>query len=456
LCWTAVAWADPTPGPEPTFKPPTAVRSKLSNGLTLLVVENPRQPIVTLRLVVPGAGSAADPRGKAGLAAFTADLLDEGSGARSAIQVSEEVESLGATLSTGADDDAAVVQMTGLARTWNESLALFAEVVAQPRFDATEATRVHGDRKTALLLRKDRPREISALRLAAALYGAETPHGHATDGNPGDFDKVTLADAVAFYGSAWDPSASALVVVGAVSAKQVAADVEARLGGWKAKGGKRLPPMVGGKPSTKRLLFVERKGAEQSDVTFGMLTLPREDAGSYALEVLVNAWGGGFTGRLTQVLREKKGYLYHVYPDLLFHPRGGVYTVLAPLVTPSTAEGMKEVLLMIGDMRKNGLPSAELAKAKLNLTRDLPDRFETSATTAAAFGDLFRLGLPDDWYVSYAAKITAVTADDVKRAAQKELARVTFVVVGDPSVRAAVEKLGLGKAEVWDLDGKRR
>jgi len=131
--------------------------------------------------------------------------------------------------------------------------------------------------------------------------------------------------------------------------------------------------------------------------------------------------------------------------------------VLAPLFTPVTGEGMKEILAMIDDLRENGVVGRELGKAQLNLIRDLPDRFESNSETASAFGDLFRLGLPDDWYAQYARRISAVTSDELKKVAREELKKVTFVVVGDPAkVRPVVEALGLGKPEVWGLDGKRR
>ena len=453
----SVAAADPAPGPDLPFTPPHATRIKLESGLTLLVVSNHRLPVVTLRLVVPGAGSAADPPGRGGLAAFTADLVDEGSGARGALEISQAAEALGGAIESGVDADSAFVEMSTLSKKWAPALDLFAEVVTSPRFDAAEAARVHGDRMTAIELRPDRPHEVGALRLAAALFGEGSRLGHAPEGEAADFAKLGREDAAAFYRDAWDPARSVLVVVGDVDAPQVAADVKARLEAWRRPRGRRPKVMPAGKPSAARLIFVERPGAEQSDVVFGMRSRPRADARSYALEVLVNAWGGGFTGRLTQILRERKGYLYHVYPELVFHPEGSVYAVLAPLFTPVTGEGMKEILAMIDDLRANGVVGRELGKAQLNLIRDLPDRFESNSETASAFGDLFRLGLPDDWYAQYARRISAVTSDELKKVAREELKKVTFVVVGDPAkVRPIVEALGLGKPEVWGLDGKRR
>ena len=110
---------------------------------------------------------------------------------------------------------------------------------------------------------------------------------------------------------------------------------------------------------------------------------------------------------------------------------------------------------VIDDMAANGLPAPELTKAKLNLVRDLPDAFATNRETASAFGDLVRLGLPDDWYAGYGARLTAVGPADVRGLLARK--SVVFVVVGDlAKVRADVEALGLGKPEVYDLDGKRR
>jgi predicted Zn-dependent peptidase len=448
----------PVPGPDRPFAPPAAVRARLPGGLSLLVVEQRQLPLVHLLLVIPGAGAAADPPGKAGLAAFTADLVDEGTAGKDAMAIARAADALGATLRSGADRRAAYVSVSTLARTLEPALALLGEVVTQPAFAPAEVKRVHGDRMTALALRRDRPREIAGLRLDAALFGAGSPQGHPVDGEAATFRKLGAADARAFHAATWDPARATLVVVGDVSAADALPLVAARLGDWAPRRGARRPPaMPEGKPAPTRLVLVDRPGAQQSDVVFGVRSIPPSDARVPAWEVMLNAFGGGFTGRLTQVLRERLGYLYHVYPELEYDARGGTYHVLAPLFSPRTADGMKEILAMVDDIAANGLPPAELEKARKNLVRDLPERFATSGDTARTFGELVLLGLPDDHYVSYGRKVGAVESAAARDVARELLAgKLVFAVVGDlAKVRAAVEALGLGRPEVYDLEGRR-
>lgn len=456
----AVAQAEPqpVPGPDRPFTPPVATRSRLPNGLSLLVVERRTVPMVDVLLVLPGAGAAADPPGKAGLAAFTADLVDEGSGGRDALAVARAAEALGATLRAGADRRAAYVSLRTLARTFEPSLALLAEVVTRPSFAPAEVKRVHGDRLTALALRRDRPREIAALRLDAALFGAASPDGHPVNGEAASVRRLRAADARAFHAAAWDPAAATLVVAGDVRAGEVARAVAARLGGWRKAGGARPAAMRAGRPAPTRLVLVDRPGAQQSDVVFGVRSLAPSDPRAPAWEVALNALGGGFTGRLTQILRERLGYLYHVYPELDYAPSGGRYTVLAPLFTPKTADGIREIVAMVDDLAAHGLPPAELEKARQNLVRDLPERFETNAATARTVAELALLGLPDAYYATYGARVAAVGSPEAQAVARELLAgKLVFAVVGDlAKIRGALEGLGLGRPEVYGLGGQRR
>ncbi len=447
----------PKPGPEPRFEPPRATRTRLANGMALLVIENHRLPLVSLALVVPSAGASADPPGKAGLAAYTADLLDEGAGGLSALAIAETAARLGASLDISTGADASLVVASTIGRTLEPTLDLFAAVVTRPSFDEAEARRVHTDRVTELRLRRDRPRELADVLLQGALFGVASPYGHPIDGNTAELAALGVADARAFYRRAWDPAQMTLVVAGDVKPAELKALLDARLSGWK-RTGKKPPKPASARPvkPTARLLLVDRPGAEQTDVRFGLAGPLRSDARVYAWEVLVNVFGGGFTGRLTQRLREQLGVLYHVYPDLVYRPGGSLYAVTAPLFSPRTGEGMREILAMIASLATVDVPEAELRKSKQNLTRALPGLFESNRGIVLAYADLVRAGLPDDWYTRYARGIEAVTAKQVRGVAAKLLAGkgLVFVAVGDlATVRAELEKLELGAPKLFDLDG---
>ena len=447
----------PAAQPEAAFKPPVPKRLKLKNGITVLMIENHALPIVAMQLLVPGAGAADDPAKQGGLAAFTADMLDEGAGGLSAIQIAEETDRLGAGIGVFAGIDAAQVSVKTLTKTLDPTLDLVTKIVSAPAFDEKEFDRVRGDRLTSLELRRDRPREVAQLVLSAALFGMTTAYGHPSSGIREEFKDIKLTDLQAFYKAHWNPAAMTLVVAGDVDPDALKAKLDAGLGAWKPTGAKRpTRPVAAAAKLKNRLLLVDRPGAEQSDVRIGLVGPDRKDRRYFAFEVLTSTLGGGFTSRLVQRLREQLGITYGAHAGMDWRLAPGPFVISSAIVTPSTGQGIGEVLKILDDLAANDLSPEELEKSKQNLIRALPAQFETNAATAGAYADLALHGLPDDYYARYADGIRKVTAKDVKAAAKTIVpsGRMVISVVGDMSkVRADLDKLGLGEAAMHDLYG---
>ena len=446
----------PPPAAEPTFVPPVAKRMKLANGMAVLVIENHKLPIVALSLVVPSAGAAQDPKGKAGLAAFTADLLDEGAGGLSALAVAEEEDHLGASITTGVGFDSAQVSVSALTKTLDSTLALLGKILMDPAFDAREFDRVKGDRATALALRSDRPREVAQIVLAAALFGAGTPYGHPTAGEQEDVASLTVADAQAFYAAHWKPATMTLVVSGDVDPAALRATLDAGLGAWKPGAGKPSKVVVAPAKLGHRLYLVDRPAAAQSDVRIGLVGPGRKDARYYAFEVMTTTLGRGFTSRLVHRLREELGITYGIGAAADWRVDGGsLFGIASAIQSKETAAGIAEILKIVDGIAAADLTADELEASKQNLVRELPAQFATNAGIAGAFSQLALYGLGDDWYARYAANVRKVTVRDV-RAAAKLVPSVKLVVavVGDLSkIRPDLDKLGLGDPEARDLFG---
>lgn len=447
----------PPPTTEPRFEPPTAQRHKLANGMALLVIENKQLPIASFVLVVPGAGSAADPAGKAGLAAYTADLLDEGAGGLTALGIAEEQDRLGATIGIGVDADAAVLSVNTLSRTLDASIDLMTKVVSAPAFDAKEVDRVRGDRQTALELRRDRPREVASVMLSGALYGADSAYGHPGAGTRDSFKGLTLADTKQFYADHWNPAAMTLIVAGDVDAKALKAKLDAGLGAWKPAGAKPIAKAdATPKPLGKRLLVVDRSGAAQSDVRVGLVGPARKDKRFFEFEVLRTALGDGFTSRLVQKLREEMGITYGASAVDDWRVQPGPFLIATAIQTPDTGRGLAEIIKILDDLSTNELSAAELEKSKQNIIRALPAQFGSNASTAGAFANLVIQGLPDGYYAGYADAVRKVTAKQVKAAARALIpsSRMTFAIVGDlAKIKADLGKLGLGEPALHDAYG---
>jgi predicted Zn-dependent peptidase len=451
--WKAI----PRPTAEPTFKPPVVKRSKLKNGVALLLVENHGLPIVSMRLVVPGAGASSDPAGKFGVAAFTADLLDEGAGGLTAIAISEETDRLGASIGASVDSDAAYVGVSTLTKTLDPTIDLVTKIVTQPTFEAKEFDRVKGDRMTELELRRDKPREVARIMLDGLLYGRDSAYGHPKSGSRETFKDIAIADVQAFYKERWAPSGATLIVVGDFDSKTLKAKLDAGLGTWKPTGAKTaVKPVAKAQKIDKRLLLADRKDAAQSDVRIGLVGIDRKDKRYWAFEVLSSTLGGGFTSRLVQRLREQLGITYGAGSGMDYRVAAGPFVISTAIVTKETGTGLTEIVKILDDLSTNNVPAEELDKSKQNLIRALPAQFETNGATAAAIAELVLFGLPDNWYASYAANIRKITAKDVKAVVKTVTPSKNMVIaiVGDVSkIKADVDKLGLGDAVMHDLYG---
>jgi zinc protease len=445
----------PAPGAEPASTPPTARRSKLKNGVAVVVIENHTLPIAAINVLVQGAGAAADPRHKRGLAAFTADMVDEGAGGLSALAISEEAGRLGAEIATRADADSARISVGALTRTLDPTLDLLAKIATQPAFAPAELERVKGDRLTALDQRRDRPPEIAQLVLDEALYGIDSAYGHAGDGARDEVQAITAGDVQAFYREHWNPAAMTIVVAGDVDAAAITARLDAVLGGWRPAGARPpVTPAVAPAKLTRRLLLVDRPGAAQSDVRIGRIGPDRHDKRYFAFEVLRAVLGDGFTSRLTHRLREQLGITYGVRASMVWRKARGPFVIASAIVTAKTATGIAETIKILDDLATTDVSAAELDNARQNMIRALPARFETNAGTAAAFTDLALHGLPDDWYAQFAGAVRKVTAADVKAVAKALIPSGTLAIaiVGDVGkIRPELDKLGLGAPAAYDL-----
>jgi predicted Zn-dependent peptidase len=446
----------PAPTAEATFVPPTAKRLKLANGMALLVVENHKLPILAMTLVVPGAGTAYDPKAKPGLAAFTADMLDEGAGGLTAIQIAEEQDRLGASIGVFAGVDAAQVSVSTLTKTLDPTIDLISKILMQPAFDPKDFERVKGDRATSLELRRDRPREVVGILLSAALYGAESPYGHPGAGQRESFKTISDDDLSAFYKGHWNPAAMTLVVAGDVDTAALQKKLDATLGTWKQAAAKPTKPIATAQKIKTRLQLVDRTGAAQSDVRLGLVGLDRKDARYFAFEVLSTTLGGGFTSRLTQRLREQLGITYGANAGEAWRLSPGPFQISTAIVTAETAHGIDETIKILDDLATNDVPAAELEKSKQNMIRALPASFATNAGTAGTLADLALHGLPDDYYAHYADAVRKVTAKDVKAVAKAAIpsGKMVISIVGDMAkIRADLDKLKLGEPAMHDLYG---
>ncbi len=448
--------ARPALGPDPTFRPPAVERFTLSNGLPVLFVAKPGVPVAQVDLLVR-SGATSDPDGRGGLATLTADLMDEGAGTRTALELADAVDFLGVTLESGSGLESLAVRLHAPVSRLDAALPLMADVALRPAFAEAELDRLRLSRLTDLAQVRDEPRQLASLVYDRTLYGDASPYGRPTDGTPASTRAVTRADVVRFHDAVVRPSNAALVVVGALDRAAITPLLE-RLFGAAAWPDRPAPPRAVVPAPTqvaqRSVVLVDKPGAAQTVVRIGRIGVPRATPEFYPLRVLNAVLGGSFTSRLNQNLRETHGYTYGARSAFDFRSAPGPFTASADVQTAVTGPALTEFFRELTGIREP-VPAAELAKARNYVALSFPEPFETAAGTASMVGDLYLSGLPLDTYAAYTTGIRAVTEADLTRAARAAIDpdRVAVVIVGDRSaIEADVRALNLGPVTVLSID----
>ena len=446
----------PALGPAPALRVPTARTARLANGLEIAVVEMHEVPVVDVNFFVR-AGSARDPRDMPGLATFTAGMLDEGAGRRSALEIAEEAAFLGAQFGTGAGYEWASASLHIPKRRLAAGLDLLADVALRPVFADSEVVRQRDLRRTAILQLRDNPNAQAPLAWNAIVYGADHPYAWPQNGTEGSTAALSRAAIQQFYDTYYRPNNARVLFVGDITLDEARQLVSERFGAW-ARGD--VPALTGAEPpvpAPRTFYLVDKPGAAQSVIRIGHVGITRDHPDYYAIQVLNTILGGSFTSRLNQNLRETHGFTYGASSGFLARRLPGPFIAQASVVTAKTDSSLIEFLRELRRIRDSIVPGDELAKAKAYLTLGLPGDFETTQGTAGRLGELWQNDLPLTWYGDYARRINAVTVADLQRVARRHIRPDEFavVVVGDRSqIEASVQALHEGPISLRDLWGQ--
>ncbi|MEN3277443.1 MAG: zinc protease, partial [Massilia sp.] len=453
----AEAWRAEMPkaGPAPRMHLPQGEAFTLANGLTVIHHYNPALPLVSAELVVR-SGSDANPPTLPGLAGFTAQMLTEGTATRSAPRIADEIAQLGAFLDADSGTNASAVSLLALRANFGAALGVLADVVRNPAFPTAEVERQRASRLGELMQQRDEPEMVAALAGAGALYGARHPYGYGQLGTEPGIRAVTRDDLLSFWRRHYVPHNAALVVVGDLSRSELKALAEARFLGWK---GEEAPPVAPGTPDTTaaRVVLVDHPGAGQTALRLTSIGAERDTPLYPALEVMNAAFGGLFTSRINQNLREDKGYTYGVYSGFRYDRTPGPFVIAGSVRANVTGASVAELLREAQAMVDKPLGPAELAGARNAELLSLPNRFETNSDIGASLAETFIYGLPLDYYSALPARLAAVTAADVQAAAKRYLdpRRLVVVAVGERKrILPQLDKLKLGPVELRDSEGQ--
>jgi zinc protease len=449
----------PALGTDRSIHFPPVVKHTFPSGLQLWSVEHRELPIISAALLLR-VGSAADPTHRPGLAAFTADMLDEGSGESSALEVSDRLARIGAQFDTEIGADATLLSVASLSQYGAPALSLLFEMVMRPRFEPEEVRRVRAVRLARLMQLRDVPSALADRLIGSRLYDGH-PYGHAGFGTEPSLASITVDELREFHAVRFRGANAVLVMVGDATHDEMRRLVQDAFDGegeWgrtvSAEDVTVLPKGLAAGES--RAAIIDRPDAAQSELRVGRVAAPRSTPDYHTLNVLNTALGGSFVSRINLNLREQKAYTYGARSSFDYRLGPGPFTVQTSVQTDKTAESVSEILRELREVQADRpITPEELARAQAALVRGFPRGFETADQIARAVTQLALYDLPDDYFDRYVPRIQAVTQDDLTAAALRHLRMddMQVVVVGDRRLCAeGLTQLGLGTPIEYPVD----
>ena len=448
----------PEPGEAPEVSFPKLQRTKLANGLEIILAEHHSIPVLQLQLLLD-AGYAADQLATPGTASLVMNMLDEGTQGRSALEISEELALLGAELSTGSNLDMSAVTLSALTENLDPSLEIFADVILNPAFSEPDFERLRNQQLAAIQREKTTPRSM-VLRVFPRLFYGE---GHAYgipftgSGDEQSVSSLTRDQLRSFHQTWFRPNNAVMVVVGDTTLEEITPRLETLFRGWEPREvpDKNLARVPQASHSTVYIL--DRPDSLQSLIFTGHLAPPPSDPRNIAIEVANEVLGGSFSARVNMNLREDKHWSYGAYSSLPDARGQRPFIVQAPVQTDKTKQAMHEIQRELRDIAGPRPPTEqELTRAKDKKTLTLPGRWETATAVRHSVAEIVRHGLPDDYWIQYPHEIRQLDPAEVSAVAADVIHpdRLIWVVVGDrDEIEPGIRELALGEVVILDATG---
>jgi len=448
------------PAPSAPRQPniPHAAEKTLANGLRIIVVPKPGLPLVSARLLVK-TGGEADPAGRGGLADMTASLLTKGTRTRSAEEIARGVEALGASLESGAGWDQSFVALSSLSTTFPQALGYVADVVRNPTFKADEINRLRDQNIDALSVALQQPRSLAAFVATRVLFG-QGAYGHNLGGTPESLKKIARADLTRFHATWFRPDNAVLIVAGDVTSADAFALAQKQFGNW-SKPSTKLPASIARSAATAapRVVVVDLPKAGQAAVLVTRPALRRADPAYEVAEVTNAVLGGGYSARLNQEIRIKRGLSYGAGSHFDARRAAGQFTASTQTKNESAAEVARIILDEMNKLGASTLDPAELTARKAVLVGDFGRALETGSGLVAQVGELALYGLSLGEIDRYISTVTAVAPAEVQKFAASGLAGndASIVIVGDagtflPALRQRFKSIDVIPINQLDLN----
>jgi len=434
---------------------PAAREVVLPNGLTVVVVEDKRLPLVSYRLAFR-VGGAFDPPGLPGLIDLLAGLLPEGTESMTSREIAEDVARMGASLSAGANSDYTIVAASALSQFNDRILELMADVVLHPSFPENEVELAKQNTKESLRQQRAQPSFLASEMVSRVMFG-DHPYAIVAP-TPESIDRSSRDEFVRFHRSKFVPNGAVFIVVGDVSHDDILRKVESLFSTWER--GEQLESNFPAPPvRTRRTAYlIDRPGSAQSNIIIANTGITRTSPDYFPLLLMHTVLGANASSRLFMNLREEKGYTYGAYSNLDARRTAGTFRATAEVRSPVTGDSLKEFFYELNRIRDDRVSDKEIADAKAYLTGVFPIRLETQEGLTDQLVQIKMLRLPDNYLEVYRDLVQAVTVDEIQRVAQKYVKpdEAALIVVGDGSAVLEQIRPYCQDIEIYNTSGKRK
>ena len=428
----------PAPGPSRTVPLPHARERRLNNGLRVIafsraeVPANVRVPLVTASLTVE-RGSANDPVPLSGLAAMTATMMMQGTRRRSALEMGAAIDSVGARLASAASFDASTTSASATTSTFETTLELLAETVREPAFDGAEFERVRAKALSDLQLTYSSASALARLVFARAI-GGESPYAHPIAGTQKSLGAMTRDDVVGFHAHAYRPDDAILLIGGEIDTGAAFALAEGVFGDWRPAAGPDHRPRDAEPPAPRpRVVAIDRPEAGRTALCIGRLAVARASEAYYAGIVTCGSLAG-YSGRLNQEVRVKRGLSYGAGAQIVARGRGGSFTAATLVEHAEAVHAVEVVQETLHSLVERPPADAELSARKATMLGAWNRAIDTNEGLLGLLGDYALYGIPLDELERYTARVEAIDPAQIAAFASTYVVPDTCtVLVGDTS-----------------------
>lgn len=454
----------PSPAAPRSVTVPTIQEKKLPNGLTVAVVQKSQVPLVTINLLIR-TGASSEGASKAGLANLTGSMLTKGTKTRTATQIAEAVEFLGGSISSGAGWNTTYISVTVTSDKVAQAMAILADVVLNPKFDQKEIDLLKTQTLDGLTYSLKQPGFLSTY--VASKYSFKE---HPAGGTPASIGAISRADIVKFQQDSYNPANSVLVFAGDISSATASSLAAKHFTIWrKAKPAVKEMSLdrrtklgadaTGPRPIVNRFLVIDLPQSGQASVSYAqpIVGIGRSDQRYFSASVLNSVLGGGYSSRLNQEIRIKRGLSYGAFSSFAWRASKANFASSTQTKNESAAEVAEIIIDELRKLSSTPATETELIPRKSGLTGPFGLSLETTGGLAGAIGELYGFGISSSELNSYVTKVNAVTDAQIKDFALDNLLGGDIVIVGDYSIFKAdlakrFPKMNVDVIKADDLD----